>query len=275
MFSGKIKTIYLNSMYLNKTTLLTLIKQYFLRSISTLLLAALFTGCASSKKVNYFQDSDRSGLKEKINNYQPTIQYGDMLNINVSSIESELALPFNTFEMQDNRVIRQIPYIVNVDGEINFPVIGKLKVVELTTHEVTDKLSEKLSKYLKNPSVSVQLINFKISVLGEVRSPGSYSIQNERINILEAIALAGDLTIYGKRETITLIREQNGIREFTPIDLTKKELFSSPHYYLTQNDIIYVEANKTRVNSSKVGPNTSIIVSSLSILISLVAILVR
>jgi len=275
MFSGKIKTIYLNSMYLNKTTLLTLIKQYFLRSISTLLLAALFTGCASSKKVNYFQDSDRSGLKEKINNYQPTIQYGDMLNINVSSIESELALPFNTFEMQDNRVIRQIPYIVNVDGEINFPVIGKLKVVELTTHEVTDKLSGKLSKYLKNPSVSVQLINFKISVLGEVRSPGSYSIQNERINILEAIALAGDLTIYGKRETITLIREQNGIREFTPIDLTKKELFSSPHYYLTQNDIIYVEANKTRVNSSKVGPNTSIIVSSLSILISLVAILVR
>ena len=262
-------------MYQNKITLLTLIKQHYLRSFLTLLLTTLLSGCASSKKVNYFQDSDESALKETIINIQPTIQYGDMLNINVSSIEPELAVPFNTFEIQDSRIVRQIPYIVNVDGEINFPILGKLKVTELTTQEVTGKLYEKLSKYLNNPAVSVQLINFKISVLGEVSSPGSYSIQNERINILEAIALAGDLTIYGKRKTITLIREQNGVREFQSIDLTKKELFSSPYYYLAQNDIIYVESNKTRVNSSKVGPNTSILMSSLSILISLVAILVR
>jgi polysaccharide export outer membrane protein len=196
-----------------------------------------------------------------------------MLSINVSSIEPELAVPFNLIETRDNQLIRQIPYIVNVDGEINFPVIGKIEVVQLTTKEVTSKIIELLAKYLNNPTVVVQLTNFKISVLGEVRSPGSYTILNERINILEALALAGDLTIYGKRRTISLIREYNGVREFVPIDLTNKELFNSPYYYLAQNDIIYVESNKTRVNSSKVGPNTAVIVSSLSILISLVAIL--
>jgi polysaccharide export outer membrane protein len=240
----------------------------------------LFTGCASSKKVNYFQDERRSEkdgfiLNENISNYEPTIQYGDMLSINVSSIEPELALPFNLIETRDNQLIRQIPYIVNVAGEINFPVLGKIKVAGLTTQEVTHKIHELLLKYLNDPTVTVQLVNFKVSVLGEVASPGSYNISNERINILEALALAGDLTIYGKRKTVTLIREHNGIRELIPIDLTNKELFNSPYYFLAQNDIIYVESNKTRVNSSKVGPNTAIIISSLSILISLAAILVN
>lgn len=262
-------------MYLNTLALLTSVKQYYLRLFFIFLMVTLFTGCASSKKVNYFQDSKQTALTQTIINYQPKIQYGDMLNINISSIEPELALPFNTYETQDNRVIRQIPYLVNVDGEINFPVLGMINVMGLSTKQVTDKIFKMLTKYLNNPTVIIQLINFKISVLGEVRNPGSYSIQNERINVLEAIALAGDLTIYGKRSTITLIREQNGLRQLIPIDLTKKELFSSPHYYLAQNDIIYVESNKTRVNSSKVGPNTSIIVSSLSILISLAAILIN
>ncbi|MGF1555106.1 polysaccharide biosynthesis/export family protein [Paucihalobacter sp.] len=258
-----------------KIPILNLFKRENLKLFFIFLSAAILTGCASSKKVNYFQDGDELDLKETIVNYQPIIQYGDLLNITVSSIEPELAIPFNLFEMQENRMVRQIPYLVNVDGEINFPVFGMVKVGGLSTIEVIDKISEMLTKYLNNPTVSVQIFNFKISVLGEVRTPGSYTIENERINILEAIALAGDLTIYGKRTTITLIREQNGIREFLPIDLTKKELFNSPHYYLAQNDIIYVESNKTRVNSSKVGPNTSIIVSSLSILIALAAILIN
>nr|WP_321234179.1 polysaccharide biosynthesis/export family protein [uncultured Psychroserpens sp.] len=238
-------------------------------------MAVFLTGCASSKKVNYFQNNDGLVSKLEITNFQPTIQYADMLNINISSIEPELAAPYNSYEIQENRLVRQIPYIVSADGDINFPVLGRIKVAGFTTKEVTDILYQMLSKHLNNPSVSVQLINFKVSVLGEVRSPGSYTILNERITILEAIALAGDLTIYGKRQNVTLIREQNGTREFIPIDLTDKALFNSPHYYLAQNDIIYVEANKTRVNSSKVGPNTAIIVSSLSILISLAAILIN
>ncbi|WP_045475144.1 polysaccharide biosynthesis/export family protein [Winogradskyella sp. PG-2] len=244
-----------------------------LRDWFIILITILLTGCASSNKINYFKKNDKLVLKEDITNFQPTIQYADMLNINISSIEPELAAPYNSYEIQENRLVRQIPYIVTADGDINFPVLGRIMVVGLTTREVTDKLYQMLSKYLNNPSVSVQLVNFKISVLGEVRSPGSYTILNERITILEAIALAGDLTIYGKRKPVTLIREQNGKREFIHIDLTDKALFNSPYYYLSQNDILYIEANKTRVNSSKVGPNTTILISTLSILISLAAIL--
>lgn len=267
-------------MEINKISISTIIKTVNLKPFLILLLASLFAGCASSKKVNYFQDerrSEREGfmLNENITNFEPSIQYGDMLSINVTSIEPELALPFNLVETRGNQLIRQIPYIVDVGGEINFPVLGKIKIAQLTTKEATIKINDLLLKYLNNPTVIVQLVNFKVSVLGEVRNPGSYTIQNERINILEAIALAGDLTIYGKRKTITLIREQNGIREIIPVDLTNEELFNSPYYYLAQNDIIYVESNKTRVNSSKVGPNTSIIISSLSILISLAAILIN
>jgi polysaccharide export outer membrane protein len=259
----------------NTRAILTMIKQNYLRLFLILLLVTLVTGCASSKNLNYFQDKKGKDIETNMINYQPTIQYGDMLSINVASIESELAIPFNLIEQRDNQMIRQIPYIVNVDGEINFPVIGLIKVAELTTKAATTKIHDMLLKYLNSPTVIVQLINFKVSVLGEVRSPGSYTILNERINIPEALALAGDLTIYGKRKTITLIREHSGIREFIPIDLTNKALFNSPYYFLAQNDIIYVESNKTRVNSSKVGPNTSLIVSSLSILISLAAILIN
>ena len=262
-------------MYLKRLRLSIAMKQCYSNKMLMFLLIALFMGCASSKKINYFQDEDKSVTSQEVINYAPNIQYGDMLNINVTSIEPELAIPFNVFETQDNRTIRQIPYLVNADGSINFPILGRIKVDQITTKEATDLIHELLVPYLKDPMVSVQITNFKVSVLGEVENPGSYSIPNERINIPEALALAGDLTIYGKRKTVTLIKEQNNKREFITIDLTNKELFSSPHYYLSQNDILYVESNKTRVNSSKVGPNTSIIISSLSILISLAAIFIR
>lgn len=245
---------------------------YFKFSLITIL-AVLFTGCASSKKINYFHDKGDIEVNSAIINYQPTIQYGDMLSINVSAFEQELAMPFNILEMRDNQLLRQVPYIVDADGEINFPVLGKIKVTQLTTQELTNKIKGLLT--INNPTVIVQFLNYKISVLGEVNSPGSYTVLNERLNIPEVLALAGDLTIYGNRETVTLIREQDGERKFIPIDLTNKELFNSPYYFLAQNDIIYVEANKTRVNASAVGPNTAIIISSLSILISLIAILAR
>ena len=118
-------------------------------------------------------------------------------------------------------------------------------------------------------------MNFRITVLGEVMKPGSFTIPDERISIIDAIGLAGDLTIYGERENITLIREQNGTRTFVNVDLTNRELFKSPYFFLTQNDVIYVEPNKTKVNSSAVGPNTGIIVSAISIIISVVAILIK
>ena len=138
-----------------------------------------------------------------------------------------------------------------------------------------ESLTEQLANYIKSPIVNIRITNFKITVLGEVLRPGSYSVPNERISIIEALGLAGDLTIQGKRNTVSLIREVQGERKFVTIDLTNKKLFDSPYYYLAQNDVIYVEPNKTKVNSSAVGSNAGLILSSISTLISLVAILTR
>jgi polysaccharide export outer membrane protein len=262
-------------MYINKLAILVLTKEIYLKLVLILFLATLSTSCVSSKKINYFQETKDVELNDSITNYEPKVQFGDILNINVSSSEPDAAIPYNIFETQNNGVARPLPYIVNADGYINFPSIGQFKIAGLTITEVTEELNKKLLPFLKDPIINVRYINFKVSVLGEVRSPGSYPITNERLNILEAIALAGDLTVYGKRDSVTLIREQNGKRTFVNVDLTTKELFNSPYYYLTQNDIIYVEANKTRVNSSAIGPNSYILVSSISILISLAAILLR
>jgi polysaccharide export outer membrane protein len=245
------------------------------KQISLGLLLGLLVGCASSKRVIYFQDEEEQQINETLLNYESTIQPGDILFINVTAIEAEAAVPFNIYDSPGGINIVPLPYIVNVDGEINFPVLGKIIVAQMTTKQLTNKLTELLLPYLKNPVINIRLDNFKITVLGEVRLPGSYPVFNERISIIEAIGLAGDLTIYGKRKSVILIREQNGKRTFTSIDLTNKELFNSPYFYLAQNDVIYVEPNNTKVNSSVVGPNTSAIIASLSILITLVAILIR
>jgi polysaccharide export outer membrane protein len=251
------------------------IKYTHITQISFGLLILLLMGCASGKKITYFQDEEGQEINEMILNYEPRIQIGDILFINVTTIEPEAAVPFNIYDSPGGINIVPLPYIVNVDGEINFPVLGKIKVSETTTKQLTNKLTQLLLPYLKKPVINIRLDNFKVSVLGEVRVPGSYPVLNERISIIEAIALAGDLTIYGNRKTVTLIREQNGKRTFTPIDLTNKELFNSPYYYLAQNDVIYVEPNRTKINSSVIGPNTGVIISIASILITLTAIFVR
>jgi len=233
-------------------------------------------GCVSSKKINYFEDTDENQvINERILNYEPPLQIGDMLTVNVSAIDQEAALPFNLFEIQT--VAAQIPlsYIIDIEGFINFPILGRIKSAGFTTKELTDSLVEKLNPYLKQPIVNIRIVNFRVTVLGEVRMPGSYPVINERLSIIDALGLAGDLTIYGDRRNITLVREQGGKRTFETIDLTDKALFDSPYFYLSQNDALYVPANKTRVNSSDVGPNTSVIISAISILITLVAILVR
>ena len=251
-------------------------KQSYLKLFVIGVIILLCIGCVSPKKVTYFQDVKEVELEQSLINFEPTLQIGDILTIIVSSIIPEAALPFNIYETQGNNTItRPLPYIVDADGEINFPGIGRIKVAQLTTKQLTNELHKKLLPYLNDPIVNVRLTNFKVTVLGEVRSPGSYTVLNERINILEAIGLAGDLNIQGKRDSVTLIRERNGKRVFISIDLTSKKLFNSPYYYLAQNDIIYVEPNKTRINSSGVGSNTTVILSSLSVLISVVAIILR
>lgn len=235
----------------------------------------LFSSCVSSKKMVYFQDTENSQLKETIVNFEPKIQAGDLISINVSALEAEAALPFNLYETASVTNPKPLTYLVDSDGEINFPVVGSLKVAGFTTKELTRNVTSKLTEYLVKPIVNIRLVNFKVTVMGEVKSPGTYTIPNERITIIEALGLAGDLNIQGKRSTVMLIREQEGKRTFVTMDLTNKKLFNSPYYYLAQNDVLYVEPNKTKINSSVVGSNTSVIISTVSILITLLAILTR
>ena len=238
-------------------------------------LTIIFTSCVSSKKMVYFQDNGNDLTFENYEIFEPKIQIGDILSINVSAIDKGAAVPFNLYESISAADPEPLTYIVDNEGEINFPVIGAVKVEGITTKLLTKKLTVTLAEYLAKPIVNIRLINFKIAVLGEVKTPGTYLIPNERVTIIEAISLAGDLTIHGKRKNVMLIREQAGKRAIIKLDLTDKKIFSSPYFYLAQNDVIYVEPNKTKLNSSAVGANAGIILSSISSLISIIAILTR
>jgi polysaccharide export outer membrane protein len=235
----------------------------------------LFTSCVSSDKMLYFKENDDVKLKESYTIYEPEIQIGDILSINVSAIDKGAAVPFNLYESTSSTDPKPLTYLVDIDGEINFPVIGNIKVAGYTTKTLRQKLTGTLGDYLSKPIVNIRLINFKVSVLGEVKSPGAYTITNERVTIIEALGLAGDLSIFGNRKEVMLIREHEGKRDFIKLDLTNRKLFNSPYYYLAQNDIIYVEPNKTRINSSAASATSGIIISSISALISLIAILTR
>ncbi len=247
-----------------------------LKLATVIVLMVSLGSCVSNKEMVYLQDAEGITALEAIVKVEPKIQQNDILSINVSALDAEAALPFNLFEAGNTTSLpKPITYLVNSDGDINFPVLGKIKVEGFTTKEITSYLTEALAVYIKNPIVNIRLTNFKVTVLGEVKSPGTYPVPNERISILEAIGLAGDLTIQGKRKTVVLIREQNGKRTFVDIDLTSREILNSPYFYLAQNDVLIVEPNKSKINSSAVGANTGIILTSISFLISIVAILIR
>ena len=248
-----------------------------LKTAVAIVLLISMGSCVAKKEMLYLQDAEGINALEAIVKVEPKIQQDDLLSINVSALDAEAALPFNLFEAGGTvaSIPKPITYLVNSDGEINFPVLGKIKVEGFTTKEITNQVTEALMPYILKPIVNIRLTNFKVTVLGEVQKPGTYPVPNERISILEAIGLAGDLTIQGKRKTVVLVREQNGKRTFVDIDLTNREILNSPYFYLAQNDVLIVEPNKSKINSSAVGANTGIILSSISFLISIVAIIIR
>ncbi len=242
------------------------------------LIAIVFNfSCVSYKEVPYFQNVRRdSTFKEKINNYSPlTMQPGDILGLVVTSLNHEADLPYNyniTSNMKSLDEIQQsavVGYLVDQDGNINLPTIGLVKVAGLNTKEIASQLESKLQIYLSKPVVNVRILNFKIAVLGDVKFPGSFTIQNEKITLTQALSLAGDLNTTAVRKNVLLIREKDGNRQYINIDLTSKDVFSSPYYYLKNNDVIYAQPNEAKVQADagsyqKVG----IVISSLSLLVS-------
>jgi polysaccharide export outer membrane protein len=234
----------------------------------------LATSCVSKKDMVYFQNEETI-QNEVLRNYAPKIQMDDIISIFVSAQDTEAAAPFNLFQGGSQiNANKPITYLVDTQGEISFPIVGQLKVAGLTTNELRTYLKGKLEGYLKNPVVTIRLENFRVSVLGEVKNPGAFNVVSERISIPEAIALAGDLTIQGKRKNVLLIRNINGAIEKIRLDLTNESLFASPYYYLAQNDILYIEPNKAKVNSAAIG-TTSSLISIATAVLSLVLILTR
>ena len=212
----------------------------------------------------------------KVAAFEPAIQIGDKLAITVTGLEANSAAQFNQTPAQAGSTPGG--YIVSPDGTINFPQLGRLKVEGMTRTTLERMLTDTLVKYVMNPVVSVQFINFKVTVLGEVNRPGPIPLSEGKINMLEAIGLSGDLTIYAKRKNILVIREKDGKRELGRVDLTSSDLFSSPYYHLQQNDIVYVEMidqKLTATNQGFIRGNLSLIASAIGILLSIIVLVIR
>ena len=269
-----------------------LIIETFMKNIKRLTLilalAAGLAGCTSYKNVPYLQDIETvNNYGKEIPLYDAKIMPKDLLSITVNTTDPQAAAPFNlTVQTPINAALTNIntttqptlqQYLVNNEGEIDFPVLGRLKVGGLTKNEAEKLIREKLQPYLKEaPIVTVRMANYKISVLGEVARPGSFTVSNEKVNVLEALAMAGDMTVYGVRTNVKLIREDaEGKREIIPLDLTKSDLVLSPYFYLRQNDILYVTPNETKAKSSDIGTTTTTWISATSILISLASLIVN
>lgn len=248
----------------------------------SLLLGALLTGCVSKKKIVYFQDIDSKTLTQA--NYQPVLQPDDLLLIIVSAPDPEAAAPYNLYSY--NNITAASPdassggsrlqsYLIDSEGNIQFPVLGSIKMAGLTKSEAVEKLRNELKKYIISPIVNMRIVNYKISVLGEVMRPGVFPVATERISLPEALSSAGDMTIYGDRKRVLIIRETDSVKTHNIVDMTSADFVNSPFYYLDQNDVVYVTPNKTKVNASAIGPNITVGISALSLVITIVALITR
>ena len=253
-----------------------------------ILLAVIFlASCQSYKKVPYLQDAEVINQAQQLETlYDAKIMPKDLLTIVVSCTNPELAVPFNLVAatpasvsaVNSQSTVQPVlqQYLVDNEGRINFPVLGTLKVGGLTKSEAEQLIVNNLKPYIKeSPIVTVRMANYKISVLGEVARPGTFTISNEKVNLLEALAMAGDMTVWGLRDNVKLIREDaNGKQEIHTLDLNKAETILSPYYWLQQNDVVYVTPNKAKARNSDIGNSTSLWFSATSILVSLASLLV-
>jgi len=256
-------------------------KKFVLNSLFFILVLQ-FSSCVSKKDIIYFQNDEIDQMKVS-NSYRTIIKPDDLLQITITALDAEAVKPFNlgmvNFAATANRpmgLAQQLNYLVDTKGEIDFPVLGRLKIGGLSRDELIALLKSKLEPdYVLNPNINVIITNYKVTVLGDVRRPGSYNIPNERITILEAIGLAGDLNISGQRNNIVVQREEDGKKIQYKVDLLSKELFTSPVYYLQQNDVVYIKPNYARIQSASANSNTSLFISITSILITIAALLIR
>jgi polysaccharide export outer membrane protein len=245
----------------------------------------LASSCASNRKLTYFSNLDTSSnYKTEIKNeIEPRIQIDDLLGITVSSLSAESNTLFNngTITAPVGTIASSAgslssarsgqEYLVDKGGDVNLPVLGKIKLAGLTKEEAEDKLTDEIKKSIKNPTVNVRFLNFKITVIGEVNRPSTFTVSTEKITVLEALGLAGDMTAFGRRENVLLIREKDGVRSAVRVDFTNKDLLNSPYFYLQQNDVVYVEPVKSKVLQ---GSSSTFYLPIISVAASVISVLV-
>ena len=242
-----------------------------------------FSSCVPRKKITYVQNIADVQLGEV--DYNTTLKNDDLLLISVNAPfpNQDLALPFQAnVSSADNQTGDSpsstgegIEYQIDSEGKINMPIIGDVKVSGLKKNEAVELLKSKISLYIKDPVVSIRIINYKFTILGEVSRPGTYEVNGEKTTLLQAIGTAGDLTLFGQRENILIIREKENQKTYSYVDITKADFMNSEYYYVTQNDVIYIEPNKNARNQSGAGRNITILVSSLSLLLTLITFITR
>jgi len=253
-----------------------LLKKKYLRSYKILLALIFLSSCGSKEQVVYFQDAGSYETIVNNNSFISKFKVDDIVSIFVSTLDAEASAPFNLLSGAEEGQIgaQQVDYLIDKEGEIDFPVIGKIKIAGLSAEEVRILLRDRLSDYLKSPIINIRLRNFTVTILGEVNRPGTYPVIGEQITVLEALGLAGDLTIKGIRQNVLVIRDFDGTKVYTRIDLTKKKVVDSPVYYLTQNDVVYVEPNNSAISTSSLDQRTSIAITIASTLITTAVLLI-
>jgi polysaccharide export outer membrane protein len=227
----------------------------FKKCIYLLVSVLSLTSCTSVKEAIYFDNIPNSQFKSNLENLEPVLRENDLLSISVSSLNpdaTQMFNPTNSSETVENNEKRAPEYLIDEEGYIRFPFLGKIKAAGKTKHELREGITNELikRKLLVEPIVNIRYLNFQVSVLGEVGNPSVLTIPSEKVSLLEALGLAGDATIYAQRDNVLLIREENGVKDLTRIDLTSDDIFTSPNYYLKSNDIIYVQPNKSKVAST-------------------------
>lgn len=257
------------------------LKKFSKQIVLLILVILITTSCISRKEMVYFQDIEqlrKSEVRRSGNNLE--IQPDDVLTIRVSAPEQEAALPFNLTKsiVSQERIMGDVEletYLVSNEGTIEFPVIGTMEVKGLTNIELAKKIQNEVREYVKDPIVNVRILNFQISVLGEVNNPGTFFIDDDHITLSKALSMAGDLTIFGKRNNILVMGDYDGQKTYAYLDITNANVVNSPHYNLRQNDVIYVEPRGTRRQTAGSTGLAATYLSIISVVASLIVLITR
>lgn len=258
-----------------------------INNISILLVLTVglyFSSCTSRKEFVYFATTDSTKLTVAFPQSElPIIQLSDIVSISVSAIDPDVVRPFNmvppqtsTIGQAGNMQSNMLGYALDMNGNIDFPVIGKIKLVGLNRIQAAETVREKLKTYVNNPIVNVRILNHKVSVLGEVRTPGIIPFNTDQLTIVDALALTGDIQISGMKNNVLVVREENGVKKEYRVDMTNPDVFKSPVYYLKNQDIIYVEPTKARLASSKpIAQYGAIVVGGTSLIVNLINVIIN